>query len=249
MHFSTVLTLAAPAMALPSAIKSQAADIRPFEAAGATDSRGPCPMLNTLANHGYLSHDGRNITVDDIADAIFAAANWSRNFGLVPAMSAFAALGDVSVIDLEDLINRPLGLERPASLARGDDSNTVLPERVKTVMDDSADPKYITAQSLGHSRARLEASSPLTPAQQSPARGEAAFVLMLMVDGEVPAAADGADYTEMKAFKDRSNVFLAEERLPVELGWKPSQRLVELADISPISAAIAAAQNAAKEAS
>lgn len=27
---------------------------RPWKEAGPNDSRGPCPMLNTLANHGYL---------------------------------------------------------------------------------------------------------------------------------------------------------------------------------------------------
>lgn len=28
--------------------------IRPWQAPGPGDSRSPCPMLNTLANHGYL---------------------------------------------------------------------------------------------------------------------------------------------------------------------------------------------------
>lgn len=31
-----------------------AAEVQPWTAPGPTDSRGPCPMLNTLANHGYL---------------------------------------------------------------------------------------------------------------------------------------------------------------------------------------------------
>ena len=30
----------------------------PYMAPKATDSRGPCPGLNTLANHGYLPRDG-----------------------------------------------------------------------------------------------------------------------------------------------------------------------------------------------
>lgn len=30
------------------------AAVKPWKAAGPDDSRGPCPMLNTLANHGYL---------------------------------------------------------------------------------------------------------------------------------------------------------------------------------------------------
>lgn len=187
--------------------------------------------------------------MQDLGNAIFEATNWSKDFGILPGTSAFKALGGLSVIDLELLNNRTVGIERPASLARGDDSNTVLPDRVQSVMDDSKDPKYITTESFGHSRNRLEAISPLTPAQQSPARGEAAFVMMLMVDGDVPSASDSdVDYTKMKAFKDRAQVFLSEERLPVELGWKPSERLVALADTGPISAAIAAAQAAEKEA-
>lgn len=117
-------------------------------------------------------------------------------------------------------------------------------KRVKSVIDDSSDRKHITAKSFGITRNRLEAISPLTPAEQGPARGEAAFVLMLMTDGEAPAVGDGADYTKLKAFKDRSYVFLSQERLPRELGWKPSVREVQLADISPVSAAIAAAQAA-----
>ena len=31
--------------------------------------RGPCPALNTLANHGYINHDGRNININDLAQA------------------------------------------------------------------------------------------------------------------------------------------------------------------------------------
>jgi len=34
-------------------IASRAA-IRPYVKPKSTDSRSPCPMLNTLANHGYL---------------------------------------------------------------------------------------------------------------------------------------------------------------------------------------------------
>ncbi|KAI8874641.1 Cloroperoxidase [Backusella circina FSU 941] len=35
-----------------------------------TDARSPCPMLNTLANHGLISRDGRNIRYDDFYQAI-----------------------------------------------------------------------------------------------------------------------------------------------------------------------------------
>lgn len=35
-----------------------------------TDARGPCPMLNLLANHGILPRDGRNITKKQLFDAL-----------------------------------------------------------------------------------------------------------------------------------------------------------------------------------
>ncbi|KAK5662487.1 hypothetical protein OQA88_8398 [Cercophora sp. LCS_1] len=35
-----------------------------------TDTRGPCPMLNTLANHGYISRTGRNVLASDITTAL-----------------------------------------------------------------------------------------------------------------------------------------------------------------------------------
>lgn len=52
MKLFTLVSLVAAAVALPTEIKR--ADVQPWIAAVAGDSRGPCPMMNTLANHGYL---------------------------------------------------------------------------------------------------------------------------------------------------------------------------------------------------
>jgi len=38
-----------------------------------TDIRGPCPMLNALANHGYIPRDGRNILAGEITSALHDA--------------------------------------------------------------------------------------------------------------------------------------------------------------------------------
>lgn len=48
---AAVLTIAFAA-ALVTAAEEEG--LRPWKAPGPNDSRGPCPMLNTLANHGYL---------------------------------------------------------------------------------------------------------------------------------------------------------------------------------------------------
>ncbi|KAF4230022.1 hypothetical protein CNMCM8980_006001 [Aspergillus fumigatiaffinis] len=41
-----------------------------FHPPGAGDSRSPCPVLNALANHGLIARDGRNITADQLKDAL-----------------------------------------------------------------------------------------------------------------------------------------------------------------------------------
>ena len=41
-----------------------------WSAPGPNDIRGPCPGLNTLANHGYLPRDGRNVHTSDIVSAM-----------------------------------------------------------------------------------------------------------------------------------------------------------------------------------
>lgn len=55
MLLYTLFSLVAAAAALPSQIRQfDNFTVQPWIAASAGDSRGPCPMMNTLANHGYL---------------------------------------------------------------------------------------------------------------------------------------------------------------------------------------------------
>ncbi|KAH7146442.1 hypothetical protein EDB81DRAFT_934389 [Dactylonectria macrodidyma] len=41
-----------------------------YARSGPDDLRGPCPMINCLANHGYLPRDGRNVHVSDFTSAL-----------------------------------------------------------------------------------------------------------------------------------------------------------------------------------
>ncbi|KAF7190368.1 Chloroperoxidase [Pseudocercospora fuligena] len=47
-----------------------------YQAPGPSDSRGPCPGLNTLANHGLINRNGKNIKSDDLKLA------FPRGFGI-----------------------------------------------------------------------------------------------------------------------------------------------------------------------
>lgn len=55
---SAIVPLVFSALALASD-----ADTHPFVPPGPGDVRSPCPALNNLANHGFLPHSGKGITV------------------------------------------------------------------------------------------------------------------------------------------------------------------------------------------
>ncbi|KAL0943142.1 chloroperoxidase-like protein [Colletotrichum truncatum] len=41
----------------------------------AADRRSPCPMVNTLANHGFLPRSGLNVSLADLVAGFTAAVN------------------------------------------------------------------------------------------------------------------------------------------------------------------------------
>lgn len=80
------------------------------------------------------------------------------------------------------------------------DSTVISPEYLMLTWDDSYDPEHITVHSLGVTHTRLEALSLLTPKQQGLAMVEASLVLIVTVDGEIPATGSNeACYTVLKA--------------------------------------------------
>lgn len=42
-------------------------------------ARGPCPMMNTLANHGFLHRDGMNLTEDVVINALKDGLNFDTS--------------------------------------------------------------------------------------------------------------------------------------------------------------------------
>ena len=62
MRFYTLCGLVATVAALPGQLRrDDEFKVQPWVAAGPGDSRGPCPMMNTLANHGYLYANPRAV--------------------------------------------------------------------------------------------------------------------------------------------------------------------------------------------
>ncbi|KAH6604061.1 hypothetical protein Trco_007507 [Trichoderma cornu-damae] len=221
------------------ALSAASEGLRPWQAPGPEDSRSPCPMLNTLANHGYLPHDGRHITPQQFGDAVDEALNINRVFGVQPA-NYFLRATNKSTIDLVEL-NHPGILQHIASLTRDDVTSpdsvdvTASPDRIRHLLQDSST-DCITAASLARSRLRVEAlSAPeeLSLKDQLLAYTEASLLLVVMNEEHVPSGWSFPPASTYCAPKKRVETWLTEERLPEELGWKRSERKLGVMDLVP----------------
>jgi len=95
----------------------------PWVAPATTDQRSPCPVLNTLANHGAINHNGQGITSDNLVTAFEKILGCSKLFANAFAIAAFSRFNiSGKTLDL-GILTRPLesgGIEHLASLSRPD---------------------------------------------------------------------------------------------------------------------------------
>ncbi|EHK49616.1 hypothetical protein TRIATDRAFT_280794 [Trichoderma atroviride IMI 206040] len=236
MLFFAAVSFAALATALPAGVQ-----VQPWTPAEEHDSRGPCPMLNTLANHGYLPHNGRNLTATLIENAFTNFLNVEAGFAA--AVKDFTQAWGHDVFNLHDL-NAPDILQHIASLTRDDYTSQnphIRPNlhRIESLFDDSPS-LHIDIDSIAKSRLRVQAESHpnmLSKARFDAALFEAAMVLVMMTDN-VPDATSNPPLSAYEAPKDRLRTWFEQERFPVELGWQPSKRAIKLADLNPAIQAI-----------
>lgn len=79
--------------------------------------RAPCPMLSTLANHGFLPHSGKDINQDTFVNALFDALNMNNTLGNILWKTALFTNPNknATTFSLNDLGNHNV-LEHDASL-------------------------------------------------------------------------------------------------------------------------------------
>jgi hypothetical protein len=80
-------------------------------------ARGPCPGLNTLANHGYLPSIGRGITRDMLADAMLEGFNIAKSDAIILFTQAvrtnpapFARTFDLDTLGREGVLEHDFSL-------------------------------------------------------------------------------------------------------------------------------------------
>lgn len=74
-------------------------------------------MLNALANHGYLPHDGKNITEEQTTNALKSAINLNEDLAKAQFQAALKTNSDpdATTFSLDDLSRHDI-LEHDASL-------------------------------------------------------------------------------------------------------------------------------------
>ncbi|KAJ7210724.1 Chloroperoxidase, partial [Mycena pura] len=94
-------------------------DDHEWRAPTATDVRSPCPGLNTLANHGYLPRNGKNISIPMMLDAALEGFNLGPDSIIQAAKFGLLSGNAPTTLDLDALALHSL-IEHDASLSRGD---------------------------------------------------------------------------------------------------------------------------------
>ncbi|CAG8501065.1 7698_t:CDS:2 [Paraglomus occultum] len=207
---------------------------------GKGDLRSPCPALNILANHGYLPHDGKNLTAAQITDALNKHLNVSRGFANFMARAAVYLVGSKGVCSLEDLGKHNV-IEHDASLTRQDaflgDNIHVDPSLVDSLLSHAVDGR-ITIDTLAKFRnLRYEDSKErdkefcFGTKQYKTAFGESA--LLLSVLGQA---------TNQEIDVETARTLLKEERLPD--GWQKGSKPVTFCDVWSMQSKI---ENRSKE--
>ncbi|KAH9900008.1 Cloroperoxidase [Cubamyces lactineus] len=204
-------------------------DDHPYCPANPGDSRSPCPALNALANHGYLPHDGRNLTASQLAHAI------QEVYGLSPVFATFLAYGGVArcgthgKLDLHELAAHNV-VEHDGSLVHADAGKgekyaptNVDPVLLRQLLDTS--PKdYLSLKDLTQAQVtRQAASPPLHSLQSLVSKGELDLIMEVFgVRGSegasqslIPDEALGDELVVPKSFLEQ---WLGQEKLPD--GWQ-----------------------------
>jgi hypothetical protein len=90
---------------------------------GPGDVRSPCPGLNSLANHGFLPHNGRGLTVPILIKALNDGMNVGADFATVIGGAGLLSVpGNLlaTSFDLDNLDEHNFPIEHDASLSRAD---------------------------------------------------------------------------------------------------------------------------------
>jgi hypothetical protein len=226
-----------------------------------TDSRGPCPMLNTLANHGYINHSGRNIRRQDLITALLVQVGIAESTVDTALTNAFTLCKFVTGQDCGTtltnltLLGLPHAFEHDHSFSREDYNMAYQPsiqvhsdnnDFNATIFQQSIDvlggADHVNFQQMNQIRLQRESLSmqqayPGWFLEAKPTTEfEAGFIFSVMSDFNL------SDYsTNPQIYVPWWQFWFTNEALPYELGWHPPNPPKDVNFVLSVSSAILAA--------
>jgi len=210
-----------------------------WQAPTSTDLRGPCPGLNTLANHGFIPRDGRGMTIANIIQAGIDGFNIDPDVLIIAAKGGLLTTPALDTFTLDD-IKLHNTIEHDASVSRMDHAlgdNKIFNETIfSTLANSNPGVDFYNATSAGEvQRLRLadsQATNPQlinTPKEIVIRTRESALYLSVMGDPLTGVAP-----------KEFVQIFFREERLPIAEGWTRPTTTITSQTLNPISRIILA---------
>ncbi|KAF6828103.1 hypothetical protein CPLU01_08700 [Colletotrichum plurivorum] len=216
-------------------------DANDWAAPTAADRRSPCPMVNTLANHGYLPRNGLNVSLADLITGFTAAVNLDPAATTLVGQKALltSTTGNNATFNLDDLNTHGI-IEHDGSLSRKDtyfgDNHSFDQEIWASVASHFTESTISIPTAAKARAARLQAAAAANPDFSLDANGvQFSFIetaLYLSIFGNL---VDGNANTEWV------KVLFEQERLPFQEGFARSETPVTAAGILGLVSKVAAA--------
>ncbi|KAK0727805.1 Chloroperoxidase [Lasiosphaeria miniovina] len=197
-----------------------------------TDRRSPCPMVNALANHGYLPRDGKGVSLARLITAFKDAINLAPAATLLVGFKSLQAstTRNPLTFNLDDLSKHGV-IEHDGSLSRNDihlgDNHSFAPEVWAAVAAHFADDDVISIETAARARkARLAAAPKMNPAfsitdeQLGFSSIETSLYLLVFGHG-----------TEGDARTEWVRTLFEKERLPFDEGFKRPDKPLKVVDV------------------
>lgn len=202
----------------------------PYQGKGPVSNRSPCPMLNTLANHGILNNSGKDITKKELIDAL-TLLNLGPQFGVLFTNGVFWMYHDkkslpdwllqLNTLDLAQL-QKHNAIEHDVSYSRQDydisgDAASVDPKLVFQFSQFANETGYIDLTQAGNARRLRELQS-----RRDNKNVDYGLYYQFVASGSECALLLNVLGRDMSISVDHLNTFFNEERFPDD--WTPPKQ-------------------------
>jgi len=213
----------------------------PYVAPGPSDLRSPCPMLNSLANHAYLPHDGVNVSMADLISAFDLALNMGADAAELVGTVALttSTTGNASTFNLNDVDVHNV-IEHDGSLSRADiyfGDNHSFNESVWAGTKAYFTEDVITIATAAQARAGRLA---LDATQNPDFNFTTTAHTNSLIESSLYLSTFGDPY-EGNATTSFVTIFFEEERLPFDEGWTAPAQRTNVTTLLAMAAKVAAA--------